>query len=282
MTRYGFPGATHDLASLMNRLRGWLNDNGYDAEITTCGDLHRVNAKKTGGLREIAGMSSTMTVTCEAFCEEGVTVCEITRIAAQESLAKAAVLGFFSAGATWVTAGVAANQAKGLEVEALSKVEQWLDCRRLSENEVLPERQATKALATMLDNNDDVANQLAKAAEVSGKAVTVAATIASGFLRGAGEAAKAMGKAIGSVFSYTCPKCKESEYTKTEINRNHREEVRSAYRFADGTLNSRPPLTNAGYVQVQAVYSIFKLTWELKCKKCGHVWTERTEETYIK
>ena len=264
MARYGFPTAAKDLGGLVKRLSDWLQQKGYETTLTTRGTRQRIVAKKSGGLREVTGMSSTLTIECEALNAESLTVCEITRVAVQESLAKAAAIGFFTAGATWVTAGVAANQAKVLEEDAVCKLEKWLSCRRLSAATKFPPSEPGGGLTTPQDNNDDIANNLASAAEVSGKVVTMASSLASGFLRGAGEAAKAMGKAIGAALSYKCPKCKESEYDKHEIHVNHNEEVRTAYRLANGSLSGSPPFSNSPYVEVQAVYSVFTHTWELK------------------
>jgi|GEM_PF-4665410 len=282
MARYGFPGATKDLGALVKRLSDWLQQRGYETTVVDHGTRQRISAKKSSGLRDLAGMSSAITVECAVFDAEDITVCEITRLAVQDSLAKAAAIGFFTGGATWVTAGVAANQVKALEEEAVSQLETWLSCQRLSAATTLPSSNPDGDLTTTQDNNDDIAKNLATAAEVSGKAVTIAASLASGFLRGTGEAVKAMGKAIGAAFSYKCPKCKESEYDKKEIHLHHQEEVRTAYRLADGTLRKNLPLSNVPYVQVQAVYSVFTHTWELKCRKCGNVWNEKSEERYIK
>jgi len=283
MARYGFPRVKQDRGRLANKLCDWLKEKGLEATLTDNGTSQRIVAKRANALRDISGMSSTFTFQCEAFDTEGVTTCTITRETEPASLKKAAVLGFFTAGATWVAAGVAATQAASFEEESVTQLEKWMGCKRLPADAPLPASHSDGTPPSPQPETSDQQSSLATAVEISGTAVAAASTLASGFLWGAGAAAKALGHVIRSMVYYTCPKCNATEYDKKIVDLQVDEKIKTAYRYANGTLNSHPPLSREHpYTQVQAVYTTYVKTWELTCRKCGKVWKEKEKGEHIK
>lgn len=277
MAKYAFAKTVQDIGSLANRLAQWLRGKGFATDITSHGNARAISAKKTGGLRELAGMSTTMKVVCESLEAENMVVLEIEREISQDSLAKAAVIGFFSAGATWATAGVAANQAKALEEDVVAQVEAWLSCKRLPASAAIPKNESAGLSSATGEHNKDGAEALASAAEMSGKAVTAATGMLLGFADALATVGASVGKAVGEALTFKCPKCKQplktADYTKTRIHLNRHEEVGRAYRTPSGKIMDTNLFTQ-GCIEIQAVYHVYMETVEWQCKKCGHKWQE--------
>jgi predicted nucleic-acid-binding Zn-ribbon protein len=200
---------------------------------------------------------------------DGQCACEITTDHGVANVAGAATTALFTGGLTLLTAGIGMADSNKMEERIVLHLEQLLSSTRSAPS---PQSGAWPA---MVGTQPLVSSESEPPGTLTSDAVVDGLAKAGGFLW---STAKAVSKGVVWLVSYKCPKCNEADYTQKQIGEGYDDFVGTAYRGLDGQLRKN---WSQGSTQVQVRYLRKTTLYELTCKKCGTVWTERSKQEVI-